>query len=104
MFLSGLPFYFVQATTQIRHERNYLLHLEEQGSSKKEIWNKSAYIHRNSAKTLRFIVGYIRQVCALDKSAVFFSCSHLNALSLSLFSNSFFSSPLSLLHKSVARI
>lgn len=36
MFLSGLPFYFVQATTQIRHERNYLLHLEEQGSSKKD--------------------------------------------------------------------
>ena len=63
------------------------------GSSKKDIWNKSAYIHRNSAKTLRFIVGYIRQVCALDKSAVFFSCSHLNALSLCLFSNSFFSSP-----------
>ena len=63
------------------------------GLFKKEIWNKSAYIHRNSAKTLRFIVGYIRQVCALDKSAVFFSCSHLNALSLCLFSNSFFSSP-----------
>ena len=63
------------------------------GYSKKDIWNKSAYIHRNSAKTLRFIVGYIRQVCALDKSAVFFSCSHLNALSLCLFSNSFFSSP-----------
>ena len=63
------------------------------GSSKKEIWNKIAYILRNSAKTLRFIVGYIRQVCALDKSAVFFSCSHLNALSLCLFSNSFFSSP-----------
>ena len=36
MFLSGLPFYFVQATTQIRHEWNYLLHLEEQGSSKKD--------------------------------------------------------------------
>ena len=74
------------------------------GLFKKEIWNKSAYIHRNSAKTLHFIVGYIRQVCALDKSAVFFSCLHLNALSLSLFSNSFFSSPLSFLHKRVTRI
>ena len=69
------------------------------GSSKKDIWNKSAYIHRNSAKTLRFIVGYIRQVCALDKSAVFFSCSHLNALSLCLFSNSFFSSPFTFVAK-----
>ena len=50
------------------------------GLFKKDIWNKSAYIHRNSAKTLRFIVGYIRQVCALDKSAVFFSNSHLTTI------------------------
>ena len=46
----------------------------------KSIWNKSAYLRRNSAKTLRFSLGHVRQVQSLAKPAVFFSCSHLRLI------------------------
>ena len=68
----------------------------------KSIWNKSAYLRRNSAKTLRFSLGHVRQVQSLAKSAVFFSYSYLNVLSLRLFSNSFLSSPFVMVAKPCA--